>query len=358
MILATLAHDAMNALICRTVRVRVRRPMAFGHRRDPSAPLSCDRRRRPGPIRCRPWVSSSLSVVYAGTSGSSLGTTVSCGSTSTDCSSGLAPFTTRLADQLAAADAPQAVCGPLLGGALVAHAVATALDVGLYVAALVAPAFGAKGLYRTRYRVPDAVRDRLEGRTVAVVDDVVNAGSAARATIAELRAAGATVLAIGAGSCSPTPPSWRAASGRRRTARSAPLAPRSRTRAATRRPVRPAPDGAESSPRGDLGGSAALHTPPDRGPPVLRVAEHGRSRLGRSLIGTRSAMHRLDQSEQSTATARAAPSSKGFPARTCPTDAWGTSSACTPTHSSGAADTAGPSSKSSRAGSGTGASHA
>ena len=180
MILATLAHDAMNALICRNVRVRVRRPMAFGHRRDPSAPLSCDRRRRPGPIRCRPWVSSSLSVVYAGTSGSSLGTTVSCGSTSTDCSSGLAPFTTRLADQLAAAAAPQAVCGPLLGGALVAHAVATALDVGLYVAAPVAPAFGAKGLYRTRYRVPDAVRDRLEGRTVAVVGDVVNAGSAAR----------------------------------------------------------------------------------------------------------------------------------------------------------------------------------
>jgi orotate phosphoribosyltransferase len=33
---------------------------------------------------------------------------------------------------------------------------------------------------------------------VAVVDDVVNAGSATRATVADLRAAGATVVAIGA----------------------------------------------------------------------------------------------------------------------------------------------------------------
>jgi orotate phosphoribosyltransferase len=46
--------------------------------------------------------------------------------------------------------------------------------------------------------VPPPVRPRLAGRRLAVVDDVVNAGSATRATVSDLRAAGATVVAIGA----------------------------------------------------------------------------------------------------------------------------------------------------------------
>jgi len=46
--------------------------------------------------------------------------------------------------------------------------------------------------------VPEPVRSRLAGRRVAVLDDVVNAASATRATVADLRAGDATVVAIGA----------------------------------------------------------------------------------------------------------------------------------------------------------------
>ena len=54
------------------------------------------------------------------------------------------------------------------------------------------------GLYAARYRIPDALRDRLRGRSVAVVDDVVNAGSATGATIADLRACDTRPVALGA----------------------------------------------------------------------------------------------------------------------------------------------------------------
>lgn len=49
-----------------------------------------------------------------------------------------------------------------------------------------------------QYRIPAALRMTLPGRRVAVVDDVINAGSAVRATLAEMRAYGATPVAVGA----------------------------------------------------------------------------------------------------------------------------------------------------------------
>jgi orotate phosphoribosyltransferase len=110
----------------------------------------------------------------------------------------LSPYVNVLARRLAETVEPDGICGPLLGGALVAGAVATALECELYVAEP-APAAGTPGeLFRARYAVPPPVRARLAGRRVAVVDDVINAGSATRATVADLREAGATVVAIGA----------------------------------------------------------------------------------------------------------------------------------------------------------------
>jgi orotate phosphoribosyltransferase len=108
------------------------------------------------------------------------------------------PYVEVLASRLADTVELDGVCGPLLGGALIASAVATALDRELYVAEPAPPAGPAGELFRARYTVPDPVRARLDGRRVAVVDDVVNAGSATRATVADLRAAGATVVAISA----------------------------------------------------------------------------------------------------------------------------------------------------------------
>ena len=111
----------------------------------------------------------------------------------------LMPFIDDLAQRLSDAIGPEAVCGPLLGGGLIASAVATTLDIELYVAEPVARAGGDGGeLFRARYAVPQATRGRLRGRRVAVVDDVMNAASAVRATVNDVRAAGADVVAIGA----------------------------------------------------------------------------------------------------------------------------------------------------------------
>jgi orotate phosphoribosyltransferase len=108
----------------------------------------------------------------------------------------LAPFVAELAEQLSGSGAG-VVCGPLVGGAFVAQAVAERLGIEASWTERV-PAPSRASLYAARYRLPDALRGRLGGRSVAVVDDVVNAGSATRATIAELRACGARPVALGA----------------------------------------------------------------------------------------------------------------------------------------------------------------
>jgi orotate phosphoribosyltransferase len=108
----------------------------------------------------------------------------------------VAPFVAALGSQLSAVGA-EVVCGPLVGGAFVAQAIAAQLEVECAWTERVAGSPD-DGLYAARYGVPDALRERLRGRSVAIVDDVINAGSATRATLADLRACGARVLAIGA----------------------------------------------------------------------------------------------------------------------------------------------------------------
>lgn len=111
----------------------------------------------------------------------------------------LVRFFEDLARRIVDAVDPDAVCGPLVGGGLVASAIATLLDIELYVAAPVAPSdVDDAELFRARYAVPSETRERLQGRRVAVVDDVMNAASAVRATVSDVRDAGAKVVAIGA----------------------------------------------------------------------------------------------------------------------------------------------------------------
>lgn len=90
-----------------------------------------------------------------------------------------------------------AVCGPLLGGAFLAQLVAHGLGVEFCFTERVMPA-DADGLYRASYRLPPAFRARVRGRRVAMVDDVMSAGSALRGTYAELRAHGAEPVVAGA----------------------------------------------------------------------------------------------------------------------------------------------------------------
>ncbi len=108
----------------------------------------------------------------------------------------VAPFVARLADQLSPLGA-EVVCGPLVGGAFVAQAIAAQLGVECSWTERVTGPSG-DALYAARYRIPDPLRERLRGRTVAIVDDVINAGSATRATLADLRACGARPVAVGA----------------------------------------------------------------------------------------------------------------------------------------------------------------
>lgn len=90
----------------------------------------------------------------------------------------LLPFARELARRLAA-HRVDAIVGPLVGGALVAQAVAAELDVHF---AFAERHVGAKGV---TYAIPDGFRRHLQEQAVAIVDDVINAGSATR----ELRSA-------------------------------------------------------------------------------------------------------------------------------------------------------------------------
>lgn len=104
------------------------------------------------------------------------------------------PLAVELARRLGP-HAPDAVCGPLVEGAFVALMVASELGVPFTYAARVP---GARdGLFPVDYRVPEVQHDVLTGRRVAIVNDVVSAGSAVRGTLASLRGAGAEAIALG-----------------------------------------------------------------------------------------------------------------------------------------------------------------
>jgi len=107
----------------------------------------------------------------------------------------IAPFVAALAGAIRP-HAVSAVCGPLLGGAFLAQLVAHALDVEFCFTERVAVGDG--GLYRARYLLPPAFAERVRGKRVAMVDDVMSAGSALRGTFAELRAHGAEPVVAGA----------------------------------------------------------------------------------------------------------------------------------------------------------------
>ena len=105
-------------------------------------------------------------------------------------------FTVELARRLSAHDI-DAVCGPLAGGAFLAQMVAVELDVEFYYAERIVRAPG-DASSTVEYRLPSTLRPRVRGKSVAIVDDVINAGSAVRGTFADLQACGARPVAMGA----------------------------------------------------------------------------------------------------------------------------------------------------------------
>jgi orotate phosphoribosyltransferase len=89
------------------------------------------------------------------------------------------------------------VCAPLIEGAFVGLFVAMELSVDFtYSERFARPSDDS--LFPAGYRVPAALRDKVRGRRVAIVNDVINAGSAVRGTFDDLESCGATVVGISA----------------------------------------------------------------------------------------------------------------------------------------------------------------
>jgi orotate phosphoribosyltransferase len=108
----------------------------------------------------------------------------------------LRPLAAELARRLAPHEI-ETVCGPLVEGALLAQMVAEELGAEFVFAEQFARPRG-DGLYPVGYRIPTALRPSVRDRYMAVVDDVINAGSAVRGTLADLHTCGARPAALGA----------------------------------------------------------------------------------------------------------------------------------------------------------------
>ena len=105
------------------------------------------------------------------------------------------PLAAALADRLRAHQ-PTAVCAPLVEGAFVGLLVASSLRVPFtYSAPTREPS--ATGLFPVAYAIPTALQTELRAQRVAIVNDVVNAGSSVRGTLQALAGCEAQPVAIG-----------------------------------------------------------------------------------------------------------------------------------------------------------------
>lgn len=106
------------------------------------------------------------------------------------------PLAAELATRLSSLDV-EVVCGPLVEGAFVGLMVASELNAAFaYAERFTRPT--KDGLFPAGYRIPDALRNSIQHKRVAIVNDVINAGSAVRGTFAALEECGTIVVGIGA----------------------------------------------------------------------------------------------------------------------------------------------------------------
>ena len=93
-----------------------------------------------------------------------------------------------------------AVCGPLVEGAFVALLVAADFGVEFYYTERFVPQSDGQGaaLFPWSTALPPVLRARLRGKRVAIVNDVISAGSAVRGTLEDLQSCGAETVAVAA----------------------------------------------------------------------------------------------------------------------------------------------------------------
>ena len=106
------------------------------------------------------------------------------------------PFASELAKRLAS-HRLEAVCGPLVEGAFVALLVAAELGVEFFYTERIETE-DSENLFSVSYRLPAALWRKVQGKRIAIVNDVVNAGSAVRGTYADLQSHGAQTVAVAA----------------------------------------------------------------------------------------------------------------------------------------------------------------
>ena len=105
------------------------------------------------------------------------------------------PLAEALADRLRG-HRVEAVCGPLVEGAFVGLMVASSLRLPFTYSEPVRDDRAA-GLFLVAYPIPRSLEPELQGKRVTIVNDVINAGSAVRGTLASLKQCGAQPVAIG-----------------------------------------------------------------------------------------------------------------------------------------------------------------
>ncbi|MEO7134503.1 MAG: phosphoribosyltransferase family protein [Vicinamibacterales bacterium] len=112
-----------------------------------------------------------------------------------DDGSGVDVFVDQLAAKLRSYEV-EVVCGPATGGAKLAERIAGRL--GCSFAFTEPRPADANGMFKARYVLAPQFADGLRDKRVALVDDVMSAGSSLRATLAEVEAGGARTVVIGA----------------------------------------------------------------------------------------------------------------------------------------------------------------
>ena len=89
------------------------------------------------------------------------------------------------------------ICGPMRGGAFLAQLIAQELGVEFWFTERIAPA-SIDGMFQVTYPLPPGIAARARDKRVAIVDDVMSAGSALRGAYNELGTHGANTVAAGA----------------------------------------------------------------------------------------------------------------------------------------------------------------
>lgn len=108
----------------------------------------------------------------------------------------IAPSIDALTEALRKYDV-DAICGPMRGGAFLAQVISHTLGVEFWFAERIEPP-KAGGMFQVAYLLPHGIAQRAGGKRVAIVDDVMSAGSALRGAYDELETHAARTVACGA----------------------------------------------------------------------------------------------------------------------------------------------------------------